>query len=239
MELVFIVLIFVWTGFVRSGLGFGGAALGLPLMLLVLDKPIFWLPMLGVHLLFFTSLTIGRRLSNVDWAVIRMTLTYLTPTVLIGIMGLITLPNEWLVIFVYSVALFYATTWVLGIVIQSQNKWVDRFLLLVGGYVAGTSLTGAPLIVAVVVRHVQKSQLRDTLFVLWFSIVSVKMFTFIVLEIELHFTSAVSLLPFAFMGHLVGLRLHDLLLKEGDLFKRLIGAILIVISVVGLGQVFW
>jgi hypothetical protein len=32
-ELFLVSLIFMWAGFVRTGLGFGGAALGLPLML--------------------------------------------------------------------------------------------------------------------------------------------------------------------------------------------------------------
>jgi len=38
-ELFFTALVFIWTGFVRSGLGFGGAALGLPLMLFIYDQP--------------------------------------------------------------------------------------------------------------------------------------------------------------------------------------------------------
>ena len=61
-ELVLIALIFIWTGFVRSGLGFGGAALGLPLMLFIYNQPIYWLPIIGSHLLFFTSLTLRSRL---------------------------------------------------------------------------------------------------------------------------------------------------------------------------------
>lgn len=43
-ELILIAVIFIWTGFVRSGLGFGGAALGLPLMLFIYDQPVYWLP---------------------------------------------------------------------------------------------------------------------------------------------------------------------------------------------------
>ncbi len=49
-----IALVFAWTGFVRAGIGFGGAALGLPLMLFVQNTPLLWLlPIIGVHLLFF------------------------------------------------------------------------------------------------------------------------------------------------------------------------------------------
>ncbi|HEB77438.1 MAG TPA: sulfite exporter TauE/SafE family protein, partial [Methylothermaceae bacterium] len=54
-----ILLIFLWSGFVRTGIGFGGAALGLPLLLLVEDEPLLWLPIIGIHLLVFTSLTAG------------------------------------------------------------------------------------------------------------------------------------------------------------------------------------
>jgi len=53
-----IALIFVWSGFVRSGLGFGGAVLSLPFLLLVLDEPLVFLPIIAVHLLVFSSLTI-------------------------------------------------------------------------------------------------------------------------------------------------------------------------------------
>ena len=66
-QLVAIALIFIWTGFVRTGLGFGGAALGLPLMLFVQNNPLLWLPIIGTHLLFFSGLTLLNRLHNVDW----------------------------------------------------------------------------------------------------------------------------------------------------------------------------
>ena len=38
-------LIFVWSGFVRSGLGFGGAVLSLPFLLLVHNAPLVYLPL--------------------------------------------------------------------------------------------------------------------------------------------------------------------------------------------------
>ncbi|HEV8076773.1 MAG TPA: sulfite exporter TauE/SafE family protein, partial [Marinobacter sp.] len=53
-----IALIFIWSGFVRSGLGFGGAVLSLPFLLLVQDDPLVFLPIIAVHLLVFSSLTI-------------------------------------------------------------------------------------------------------------------------------------------------------------------------------------
>ncbi|SMN11063.1 hypothetical protein SPBRAN_1278 [uncultured Candidatus Thioglobus sp.] len=45
-ELFLVGLIFMWAGFVRTGLGFGGAALGLPLMLMIGASPVYWLPVI-------------------------------------------------------------------------------------------------------------------------------------------------------------------------------------------------
>ena len=53
LELVLIAFIFTWIGFVRTGLGFGGAILGLPILMLIGGSPIDWLPIIGIHLLFF------------------------------------------------------------------------------------------------------------------------------------------------------------------------------------------
>jgi len=233
-ELSLVALIFLWTGFVRSGLGFGGAALGLPLMLFIYDQPIYWLPIIGLHLLFFTSLTLRSRLNNVDWAYLKKSSIYIIPPTLIGVLGLITLPNNWLVIFIYSVTLFYAVIWGLNLNIRSNNEWLDRFLLAIGGYVAGTSLTGAPLMVAVYMRNVAAEQLRNTLFVLWFILVSIKMTTFTALGVDIQFLTAIYLIPIAAIGHIIGLKTHELILNNDQQFKRVIGGILIIISVLGL-----
>lgn len=236
-ELVLIALIFVWTGFVRSGLGFGGAALGLPLMLFIYNQPVYWLPIIGAHLLFFTSLTLRSRLDNVDWAYLKKSSIYIIPPALVGVFGLITLPNNLLIIFIYSVTLFYAVIWFLNINIRSNNEWFDKFLLAIGGYVAGTSLTGAPLMVAVYMRNVAAEQLRNTLFVLWFILVTIKMTTFKILGVDIHLLTALYLLPVAAIGHVVGIKTHELILKNDQLFKRIIGGVLMVISLLGLSQI--
>lgn len=237
VELGLVALIFLWTGFVRSGLGFGGAALGLPLMLFIYNQPVYWLPIIGSHLLFFTSLTLRSRINNVDWAYLKKSSIYIIPPALVGVFGLITLPNHWLIIFIYSVTLFYAVIWFLNMNIRSNNQWLDRFLLAIGGYVAGTSLTGAPLMVAVYMRNVAAEQLRNTLFVLWFILVSIKMATFKTLGVDIHLLTALYLIPVAAIGHIIGLKTHDLILKNDQQFKRVIGAVLIIISVLGLTQV--
>jgi len=234
-DILLVGLIFIWTGFVRSGLGFGGAALGLPLLLLIYNQPIFWLPIIGAHLLFFSAATLRTRLNNVNWLYLKRASLYIVPSAIVGIFGLLNLPNKWLIVFIYSITLFYAFVWLLNFDIRSSNDWLDKLLLIFGGYVAGTSLTGAPLMVAVFMRNVSLQQLRNTLFVLWFLLVTIKMSTFAVLSVELHLWTAALLLPVAAIGHVVGLKSHDMILRNDQLFKRVIGGILILICLLG----FW
>lgn len=233
-QTLLVALIFIWTGFVRSGLGFGGGALGLPLMLFIDDQPLLWLPIIGAHLLFFSGLTLSSRLDNVDWRFLQRSSYYIIPAALVGVLGLLNLPNRWLLLFIYSVTLFYAVVWVLNLAIESRGTWVDRLLLVLGGYVAGTSLTGAPLMVAVFMRNVAKAQLRNTLFVLWFILVVIKMSALALLGVELHLYEALLLLPVAVIGHVIGLRTHDAIIKNDQLFKQWIGGGLLVVSGLGL-----
>jgi len=237
LQTLLIGLIFLWTGFVRTGLGFGGAALGLPLMLFIDNQPLLWLPIIGSHLLFFSGLTLRTRLNNVDWAYLRRSSLYIIPAALVGVFGLLNLPNRWLLIFIYSVTLFYAFIWVMNWAIHSRHDWVDKLLLILGGYVAGTSLTGAPLMVAVYMRNVAKTQLRDTLFVLWFILVTIKMSTFAAVGVDLHLLTALMLLPVAAIGHLLGLKAHDAITRNDAHFKRWIGLGLMIVSGLGLWNI--
>ena len=234
LQIALTALLFMWAGFVRSGLGFGGAALGLPFMLFVYDQPVYWLPVIGWHLLFFSGLTLRTRLHNVDWTYLKQSLYYIIPPALVGVFGLVSLPSIWIVSFIYGITLFYAVMWLLNRAIASSNPWIDRILLILGGYVAGTSLTGAPLMVAVYVRNVVAGQLRNTLFVLWFILVSIKMTTFAALGVELHFLTALVLLPVAAVGHFIGLRMHEYILQNDVMFKRVIGGMLVLVSGIGL-----
>lgn len=229
-----VALLFVWTGFVRTGLGFGGAALGLPLLLFVEPQPLLWLPIIGSHLLFFSGLTLRTRLHNVDWSYLGRSSVYIVPAAIVGVFGLVTLPTAWLNLAIYAISLFYGFIWLLNRAIESRSKWVDKFLLVLGGYIAGTSLTGAPLMVAVYMRNVDKAKLRDTLFVLWFTLVSIKMATYVALSVDLHFVAALSLIPVAAIGHFMGLRAHETITRNDLLFKRWIGGGLVVVSALGL-----
>jgi uncharacterized protein len=229
-------LIFIWSGFVRSGLGFGGAALALPFMLQVYDKPVYWIPMLGSHLLFFSGLTLRNRLHNVDWSYVRRSGRLILPSAFAGVFGLLNLPNEILLAFIYSITLVYAVLWALDRAISSQHAWVDNLLLVIGGYVSGSSLTGAPLMIAVFMRHVSLGQLRDTLFALWFIIVVCKLAALAMVGVPLQLAASALLLPVAAIGHVVGLKCHDYLLERQQLCRRLLGCLLVVVSLAGLWE---
>jgi uncharacterized membrane protein YfcA len=228
----------MWAGFVRSGLGFGGAALGLPLMLFVYDQPVYWIPLIGTHLLIFSALTLRTRLNNVDWKFLRSSLLYILPPAFIGVFGLLNLPNLWILTFIYGITFFYALMWLLNRSIHSRGRLFDNFLLISGGYVAGTSLTGAPLMAAVFANNVIQSQLRNTLFVLWFILVTIKMSTFAALGVDLNFITAIALLPVAAVGHVIGLKTHDMILRNDIVFKRVIGGMLVMISALALWELY-
>lgn len=236
--LVLVGLIFLWTGFVRTGLGFGGAALGLPLMLLIGGSPVYWLPIIGIHLLFFSSLTLFRSLKQVDWSYLRHSLLWIIPPTLIGVAGLLSLPDDVIIVFIYSITIFYAITWIFNTKITSHSPWVDKLLLILGGYVAGTSLTGAPLIVAVYMRYVAKECLRNTLFVLWFILVSIKMSTFIMVGVSIDWLFSLYLIPVAAIGHVLGIRVHQKITNNDQVFKQWVGGALFIISSFGLLKLF-
>ena len=144
-EIVFIALIFVWIGFVRTGLGFGGAVLGLPLLMLVGGSPIDWLPIIGIHLLFFSGIALVNSLKIVDWRYLKKSLPWILPAKIIGVIGLISLSPLIMTVIVYSITSIYALTWIMNIKIASREGWISRILLILGGYISGTSLNGAPL----------------------------------------------------------------------------------------------
>jgi len=252
IQLALIAIIFVWSGFVRSGLGFGGAVLSLPFLLMVDNQPQVYLPLISVHLLVFSSWTVWQsqrkvRLSRasasdenngtVDWGYLKTALGIMIVPKLIGVFGLIVLPNTLMSAIIFSIVAFYSLTYIFNRPFKSNNRWLDAIFLILGGYISGTSLIGAPLIIAVFANHVAKHQLRDTMFVLWFILVSIKMVAFIAVGIDLQLIHHLWLLPCATLGHIIGTRLHEkLLLAETPVFFRVLGSALLIISLIGLYQ---
>jgi uncharacterized membrane protein YfcA len=239
-------LIFVWSGFVRSGLGFGGAVLSLPFLLLVYNQPLVFLPLISVQLLFFSSITLvlnnrkseaanRAHKSTVDWPYLRYMLAIMIVPKLLGVFGLITMPADLLSMIIFVIVSVYAVTYIFNKPFKSNNKFVDAIFLMAGGYISGTSLIGAPLIIAVAAQHVARERLRDTLFALWFILVSIKLAAFIYADVSLQMIHHLWLLPCAAIGHFIGLRFHAKMLKaETPIFFRVLGITLLLISALGL-----
>ncbi|QSP94716.1 TSUP family transporter [Marinobacter salinisoli] len=260
IQYVLIGLIFVWSGFVRSGLGFGGAVLSLPFLLLVLDQPLVFLPLISVHLLVFSSLTIwlnnrknrtapattsdergahsGVRESTVDWQYLWRILGIMIVPKLVGVLGLITLPSKVLSGIIFAIVALYSVSYIINRPFRSGSKSVDTVFLMLGGYISGTSLIGAPLIIAVVAQHLPKEKLRDTLFALWFILVTIKMAAFIWAGVDLQLIHHLWLLPCAAVGHVIGLVVHDRMLRaETPVFFRVLGTVLLTVSTIGIFSV--
>ena len=247
-QYILIGLIFVWSGIVRSGLGFGGAVLALPFLLLVDNQPLVYLPIIALHLLIFSSLTVysnqrkarhGEKEATVAWLFLSKALLVMFIPKLVGVFGLITLPARTMSTIIFCIISAYALSYIFNRPITSKNKWVDVLFLMLGGYISGTSLIGAPIIVAVFAKYVSRHQLRDTLFVLWFILVTIKMISFVYADIDLQLIHHLWLLPCAAIGHVIGLRLHDYLLQaDSVVFYRFVGMALLLTSSLGLIKVW-
>jgi len=247
-QLALIAIVFVWSGFVRSGRGFGGAVLSLPFLLLIDNEPLVFLPIISVQLLFFSStiwiqnLIRQRRQANasvstIDWAYLKKALAIMIVPKLVGVLGLLTLPAALMSKIIFSIVAAYAISYIINRPFKSTNRALDIGLLALGGYISGTSLIGAPLIMVVFAKHVEKHKLRDTLFVLWFILVSIKMTAFIIAGIDLQLIHHLWLLPCAAIGHFLGLRFHYYLVNaDQKVFFRVLGSVLLAISVIGLWQ---
>lgn len=254
-QYVLIALIFVWSGFVRSGLGFGGAVMSLPFLLLIDNQPLVYLPIIAVHLLFFSSLTVWQNsrkhkqraaagdaqlhASTVDWAYLKKALGIMIAPKLIGVFGLLTLPANLMTGIIFVIVAVYAVTYILDKPFKSSHPVLDVIFLMLGAYISGTSLIGAPLIIAVFATHVAKQQLRDTLFVLWFILVCIKMSAFIYVGVDLQLIHHLWLLPAAGVGHVIGLRFHQKIMSgDTKVFYRVLGFALLLVSVAGLVSVY-
>ncbi len=145
-QYLLIALLFVWGGFVRSGLGFGGAVLTLPFLLMVHNAPLVFLPIISVHLLLFSAMTVVRahlrtrgtgteEQGTVNWPFLRYALPLMIVPKLIGVAGVITLPTNIVSGFIFFMVSIYAISYIIDRPFKSNSKTVDVIFLLIGGYV--------------------------------------------------------------------------------------------------------
>ena len=242
-EYALVGLVFVWSGFVRSGLGFGGAVLALPFLLLIVNDPLVFLPLIGMHLIFFSTLIMvqstrdraSEQLKTINWQYLKRSLWIMIIPKMMGIIGLLTLPPVIMSTIILLIVLAYAIGYIVNRPIEIKTKLQEYGFLGLGAYVSGTSLTGAPLIVPVVASRVKKHELRNTLFVLWWILTSIKLVSFVIVGVDLQLIHHVWLLPCAFVGHLLGNRMHNYLIEqETPAFFRVLGIALVIVSLTGL-----
>ncbi|HET8711077.1 MAG TPA: sulfite exporter TauE/SafE family protein, partial [Spongiibacteraceae bacterium] len=203
------------------------------------------LPIIALQLLFFSStiwlqnLWNGRsdpsKKTSVDWVYLKKALAIMIVPKLLGVLGLLTIPAVLMGKIIFTIVGFYAVSYIINRPIQSRSNAFDVGLLVLGAYVSGTSLIGAPLIMIVFTKHVARHQLRDTLFALWFILVCIKMLAFLLAGVDLQLTQQLWLLPCAAIGHIAGLRFHHYILKADQrIFFRILGSVLLVITAIGL-----
>src|SRR5262245_50830373 len=125
-QLVLIAIVFIWSGFVRSGLGFGGAVLSLPFLLLIDNEPLVFLPLISVHLLIFSSAIWMQNLfrqrrkqgdasaDTIDWAYLKKAMAILIVPKLIGVFGLLTLPAALMSKIIFSIVGAYAISYIIN-----------------------------------------------------------------------------------------------------------------------------
>ena len=236
-------LIFVWSGFVRSGLGFGGAVLALPFLLLIINDALIFLPLIAIQLIFFSTLIMiqsirGRtadQVGTINWSYLKRCLGIMVIPKIAGIIGLLTLPPVIMSSIILLIVLAYAIGYIVNRPIEIKTKYQEYGFLGLGAYVSGASLTGAPLIIPVVAARVEKHELRNTLFVLWWILTSFKLISFVIVGVDLQLIHQIWLLPCAFVGHILGDRMHNYLIEqETPTFYRVLGIALVVVSLTGL-----
>ena len=96
---------------------------------------------------------------------------------------------------------------------------------------------GEPLLVAVYMQNIDIKKLRNTLFVLWFLLVTIKMGAFVIVDVYINWQFSLMLIPVAALGHFIGLKAHDQIIENDTQFQRWMGGVLILICLAGLSKV--
>lgn len=261
VQLALIAICFVWSGFVRSGLGFGGSVLSLPFLLLILNDPLIFLPIISVQMLFFSALigiqakwqrykqrrsqhsrsqagdSLSDEPTSINWAFLKYAIPIMLFPKIVGVAGLIVLPGELISMLILVIITGYSVSYLLRRPIKSPGGWGDTLLLILGGYVSGTSLIAAPLVVPIAASRMPAFQLRNTLLMLWFVMVTIKLAAFLASGVDLQLRHHLWLLPCAWLGHVMGERFHRYSLKAGsETFMSYVGGGLLVVSLVGIAD---
>lgn len=239
VQVLSLILIFAWSGFVRAGLGFGGTALALPFALIVVQSAQVIVPLLLVQLFLFSVANTVQHWGNVDLRYLGYLTALLVLPVLAGVFTLIELPNRGLITLVYLCVLGFGVQYIVQFEFKRVSKAVDLILLMLGGYVLGATTAGGPPIVAVSMRYVPRASVRDTLLCLWSIFAVMNLMALFQAEVDLQWRSQLWLLPATLVGHLIGSRFHAQLLRvQSATFYRVLGGSLLIVTAVGLVKIW-
>jgi hypothetical protein len=159
---------------------------------------------------------------------------------LAGAVGLLILPSNQTALLIYLLVALYAIRYIIDRPLKSTSKIADAVFLVLGTYVSGISLIGAPPVIPVELRHVTISEFRNTMFVVWWVLVSIKLVALDSAGNNLQITAALMLLPFAGVSHALGIRFHQHVMERGsEHFSRLISGVLLAMSAAGLTQLLF
>ena len=231
--LAFLFLCFIWSGFVRTGFGFGGNALMLPIALLVISDPLVIIPVTAVQAMLFSGFEVARNFKKVDWKKVGIIFLIISPAFAAGLYGLINLPDRVLTLAIYAITIAYGLSYIFQIKVRLNCKLLDLGSLLLGGYITGFALSGSPPIVAVAMKYIPKNLLRNSLLTFWILVGATKLITLGLAQIDLQLFLNIFSLPAVILGHYLGLKFHDHILKSQK-FYRLLGGVLLFISIIGI-----
>ncbi|MFH0776575.1 MAG: TSUP family transporter [Patescibacteria group bacterium] len=235
--LAFLFGCFVWSGFTRTGFGFGANALMLPIALLVVPQPLVIIPVVAAQAIIFCGFEAGRNFWRIDWKTLGQIFLITILPFFAGLYGLIKFPDRVLVIGIYLVTLLYATSYIFNLKIKKGSKIVDIFSLILGGYVTGFSLSGGPPIVAVALKKIPKNLFRNSMLAFWTLVGSIKLSALALAGVDLQTGLFVFTLPAVLIGHLIGLRFHDRILHSQK-FYHWLGSVLLVVAIIGIVKTF-
>lgn len=234
--LVFLFICFIWSGFTRTGFGFGANALMLPFALLVVPDPLIIIPVVAAQAILFCGFEATRNFLRIDWKTIGWIVTITAIPIALGIYGLINLPEEILTLAVYFVTTGYALKYIFDWQVSKHNKIIDFLALIFGGYITGFSLSGGPLIVAVALKRIPPALFRNSMLAFWTLIGSTKLITLALAGVNLQSKLFLFTLPAVIIGHLIGLYFHGRILQSKK-FYQFLGIMLLVISTLGITKI--
>ena len=129
--------------------------LALPFLLLIVNDPLVFLPIIAAQLIFFSTLIMiqssqkqdADQSNTINWRYLRRSMGIMIVPKIAGVIGLLTLPPVIMSTIIFLIVIAYAIGYIINRPIQIKTKLQEYGFLGLGAYVSGTSLTGAPLIV--------------------------------------------------------------------------------------------